>query len=237
MKTMTSQKNTFPVKNSSIICTWNTKADCSTCGNNLKLNCKWDKNLLTGFLVVSFSYIFIGLFGMAVTGLLAGVWWPLIAMIAFFPIFFIFIEIRVLCSHCPFYTEDSKILHCLGNHGIPKFWSYRPKPLNQVEKISVLSGFLFFFLFPVLTQTYGIWFLIKHYEAYDTITLLGLLGIAGATLLSAITMIATVLIHHCPKCVNFSCPLNKVPKYLIDEYLERNPIMKKAWEQSGYKLA
>lgn len=233
---MTTQENSISTDNSHIICTWDKKANCATCGNNLKLNCKWDKNLLTGFLVISFSYIFVAFFGMTVTGLLTGVWWPLIAMIAFFPIFFVFVEIRVLCSHCPYYAEDSKILHCLGNHGIPKLWSYRPGPLNQVEKISVLAGLLFFFLFPFLTQANGIWFLIKRYEVYDLITLLGLLGIAGATLLSAITMISTVLIHHCPKCVNFSCPLNLVPKSLVDEYLERNPIMKKAWEKSGYKL-
>ncbi|MFQ6124551.1 MAG: hypothetical protein ACE5R6_08110 [Candidatus Heimdallarchaeota archaeon] len=202
----------------------------------MKLNCKWDKNLLTGFLIISFSYIFVVFFGMAVMGLLTRVWWPLIVMIAFFPIFFIFIEIRVLCSHCPFYAEDSKILHCLGNHGIPKLWRYRPGSLNQFEKISVLAGFLFFFLVPFLIQAYGIWFLIKRYEVFDLITLLGLLGIAGATLLSSITIISTVFIHHCSKCVNFSCPLNKVPKSLVDEYLERNPIMKKAWIQSGYKL-
>ncbi len=234
---MTTQENSISTENSHIICMWDKKANCAICGNNMKLNCKWDKNLLTGFLVISFSYIFVAFFGMAVKGLLTGVWWPLIALIAFFPIFFVFVEIRVLCSHCPFYAEDSKILHCHGNHGIPKLWSYRPGPLNQIEKISVLAGFLFFFLFPVFTQANGIWFLIKRYEAYDLITLLGLLGIASATLLSAITMITTVLIHHCPKCVNFSCPLNKVPKSLVDEYLERNPIMKKAWEQSGYKLA
>jgi len=40
----------------------------------------------------------------------------------------------------------------------------------------------------------------------------------------------------CIKCVNFSCPLNKVPKNLVDSYLEKNPIMKEAWEASGYKL-
>lgn len=233
---MTTQENSISTDNSKIICTWDKKANCATCGNNLKLNCKWDKNLLTGFLVISFSYIFVAFFGMAVTGLLTGVWWPLIAMIVFFPVFFVFLEIRVLCSHCPFYAEESSILHCLANHGIPKLWRYRPEPLNKIEKISVLSGFLFFFLVPFLAQAYGIWFLVKRYEVFDLITLLGLLGIAGATLFAAITMISIVFIHHCPKCVNFSCPLNKVPKSLVDEYLERNPIMKKAWEQSGYKF-
>ena len=40
----------------------------------------------------------------------------------------------------------------------------------------------------------------------------------------------------CPRCVNFSCPLNRVPKRIVDAYLENNPIMKNAWESKGYKL-
>ena len=233
---MTSQENHITADHSFISCTWDQKSDCANCGNNLQLNCKWDRKLLTGFLVISFSYIIVAFFGMAVTGLLTEMWWPLIAMIVFFPVFFVVVEIRVLCCHCPFYAEYSKILHCLANHGIPKLWRYRPGPLNRVEKITFLAGFVFFFLVPVLTQTYGIWFLAELYPDYNLITLLGLIGIASATLLTAVTMIVIVRIHHCPRCVNFSCPLNKVPKSLVDEYLEQNHVMKKAWEQSGYKL-
>jgi hypothetical protein len=44
------------------------------------------------------------------------------------------------------------------------------------------------------------------------------------------------MFYFCSKCVNFSCPLNHVPKSMVDEYLERNPVMKEAWEKSGYKL-
>ena len=233
---MTNQENNVTADTSSIICTWDEQSDCANCGNNLKLNCKWDKNLLNGFLFIAFPYTIVAFLGIAVTGLLTGVWWPLIAMIAFFPAFFLVLEIRVLCSHCPFYGEDSKILHCLANHGTPKLWRYRPEPLNKLEKISFLAGLLFFGGFPLLTQANGIWFLVAHYEAYSLITLLGLIGIACATLLAAITMIACLMIHYCPKCVNFSCPLNKVPKSQVDEYLERNPLMKHAWEQRGYKL-
>jgi hypothetical protein len=36
--------------------------------------------------------------------------------------------------------------------------------------------------------------------------------------------------------VNFSCPLNDVPKEVVDAYLERNPVMQRAWEESGYRL-
>ena len=42
--------------------------------------------------------------------------------------------------------------------------------------------------------------------------------------------------HTCSQCVNFSCPLNTVPKDVVDAYLERNPVMRQAWEESGYQL-
>jgi len=40
----------------------------------------------------------------------------------------------------------------------------------------------------------------------------------------------------CRRCVNFSCPLNSVPKPIVDECLRRNPVMRKAWEEQGYQL-
>ena len=41
----------------------------------------------------------------------------------------------------------------------------------------------------------------------------------------------------CSKCPNFSCPLNWVPKNNVDEYLKKNPVMRKAWEENGYILS
>ena len=37
------------------------------------------------------------------------------------------------------------------------------------------------------------------------------------------------------KCVNFSCLFNRVPKEVVDEYLKKNEVMRKAWEEAGYK--
>jgi hypothetical protein len=36
--------------------------------------------------------------------------------------------------------------------------------------------------------------------------------------------------------VNFSCPLNVVPKEVVDEYLRRNPVMRRAWLAHGWHL-
>jgi hypothetical protein len=38
------------------------------------------------------------------------------------------------------------------------------------------------------------------------------------------------------RCINFSCPINAVPKPLVDSYLKNNPVMRLAWEKSGYRL-
>lgn len=189
-----------------------------------------------GFLLLALPYMIIAFFGVVVTGILTGVWWMLIAYVVFFFVFFGILEIRILCSHCPYYAENSKILHCFANHGTPKFWRYHPEPLNSFEKISSITGFFIFGGFPLLSQAYGILFLAVHYKEYALVALLGLIGIAVATLLTAISFFSVLSIYYCPNCVNFSCPLNKVPKSMVDEYLERNPVMKEAWEKSGYKL-
>jgi hypothetical protein len=40
----------------------------------------------------------------------------------------------------------------------------------------------------------------------------------------------------CSKCVNFSCFFSRVPKEVVDEYLKKNEVMRKAWEEAGYKI-
>ena len=35
---------------------------------------------------------------------------------------------------------------------------------------------------------------------------------------------------------NFSWPLNPGPKPLIDAYLKKNDVIKKAWEEAGWKI-
>jgi hypothetical protein len=218
------------------LCTWDEQSDCSECGNHGRLHCKWERKVLMGFLLLALPYMIIAFFGMVVTGILTGVWWMLIAYVVFFFVFFGILEIRILCSHCPYYAENSKILHCFANHGTPKLWHYHPEPLNRFEKISSIAGFFIFGGFPLLSQGHGILFLAVHYKEYALVALLGLIGIAVATLLTAISFFSVLSIYYCPNCVNFSCPLNRVPQSMVDEYLERNPVMKEAWEKSGYKL-
>ena len=148
-----------------------------------------------------------------------------------------FFEIRFLCSHCPYYAEDGKILHCLANHGSFKFWRYHPEPMNGFEKF--MMYFLIstmFFLFPLSVLGYGIWFISVNFYVYGLIALLGVIGITIANIASSFSFVTTLKLFFCTSCVNFSCPLNTVPKPVIDEYLRKNDVMRKAWEKSGWQL-
>jgi hypothetical protein len=40
----------------------------------------------------------------------------------------------------------------------------------------------------------------------------------------------------CTDCINFSCPLNRVSKSVRNEFIKRNIIIKRAWEEAGYKI-
>ena len=55
-------------------------------------------------------------------------------------------------------------------------------------------------------------------------------------MLAAAQFFVVLRYHYCSRCVNFSCPLNQIPKSVVDEYLRRNPVMREAWERSGYSL-
>lgn len=224
-------------KNPRRICTWDEKADCDTCAIAGQLACKWDRETLLGFYALSVPPLAIALFGMVVVGVLTGTWWPLVAYVAYFAVMLGVFEIRFLCSHCPYYAEDSRILHCLANHGSFKLWRYHPEPMNRLERF--LMYFLVatvFFAFPMAILGYGIWFLSTHYVEYGLVALFGLIGITAAVLLASAGALALLRIFFCSRCVNFSCPLNTVSGAVVTAYLERNEVMRAAWEGAGWRM-
>ncbi len=217
-----------------VTCTWDDEADCINCKINGKLNCKWDAKLLLRFYKIVLPTIIFGFLGFIIVGFNV-TWVPLWIYIMFWIFFFLFFEIRVICSHCPYYAEEGKVLHCPANHGIPKLWAYHPEPLNTFEKVGTLGGAVFFVLFPVGTDIYGLYILWNQFNMVDiTITALGVLALLSSV--AGVYFFITLRRNVCPKCVNFSCPLNKVPKEIVDAYLKNNPEMRKAWEAAGYKL-
>jgi len=138
--------------------------------------------------------------------------------IGYLTFFFQVWENKILCSHCPYYAfEDDKKVKCYANYGIYKAWKYNPAPMGRSEQIQFIVGILIFvgypFIFLILAKVY-FYFLIS--------------------LIVAIIWIVSMHFLSCSKCPNFSCPLNNVPKNIVDDYLKHNSVMRKAWEEQGY---
>lgn len=197
------------------ICTWRPKSECNNCTLKGFLKCHFKIRYLLNF---------IGLFLLfaipAVAGIiLAGYGWYLLGWLAFSIVFFEFWEIRILCSHCPYYAEKSRLLHCFGNYLCFKAWRFHPEPMTRSEKIQFLLGVIIFFGYPFIFMVLGGQFIFIILSAIGVLVCLGLL-----------------IWRRCPRCVNLSCPLNRVPKKVVDAFLKRNPVMRKAWEKKGYQL-
>jgi hypothetical protein len=93
-----------------------------------------------------------------------------------------------------------------------------------------------FFVFPLSVSGYGIAIIVINYAAYGLLPLLGLGGLFIGILTTSLSFINSLNLLYCPNCVNFSCPLNTVPKAIIDEYLRMNYVMREAWLKSGWKI-
>jgi hypothetical protein len=224
--------STMDDKNPHNICTWNDNADCSDCSLHGKLICKWEGKRLAGFAAIALPALIASGFGVHITGRLTGNWSFLTVYVAFLILFFTVIEARILCRHCPFYTRSGRIIRCHANHGLPKVWEYDPSPMSRFEKTSLLLCFAFFGLFPILTEAYGMWTLYTDPSSTGLMRL-SMLGIVTTNLVTVIAFLYLLSLFYCPHCVNFSCPLNGVPDSLVREYLDCNPVMKKAWEAKG----
>jgi len=199
------------------ICTWQDVSGCTDCPIGDTLNCRfnWGDLLyfLAGFLPPAIAVI---------AGMIrGGLGWQAVALVGWvgYMLFFFFVwEARVLCSHCPYWAEDGRVLHCLANYGVIKMWRYHPEPMSTSEKAQFLVGVGIMVLYPFPFLIVG-----GQY-------ILALIALAGLVNLGF-----SLKKHVCMRCVNFSCPANGVPKEIVEAYLKRNPVMRQAWEESGYR--
>lgn len=197
------------------ICTWKDTSDCNDCFINGKLICHFERKYLLSFIGFFFVFVITAFIG----AIIAGYGWFLLGWVGFWIIFFEFWEIRILCSHCPFYAEEGRTIHCIANYGSLKLWKYRPEPMNESEKIQLIIGFVILVGYPLIFLIIGgqfIFLIISIIEIFIFFSFL--------------------LIKRCDRCVNFSCPLNRVKKEVVDSFLKKNPTMRKAWEDKGYEI-
>jgi len=197
------------------ICLANPESECINCTLPELLICRFDRGALVRFFISFMTFGIPAILGI----ILGGYGWFLVGWFVFWVIFFEFWEIRILCSHCPFYAEEGKTLRCIANYGSYKAWKYHPEPMNKSEKAQLLIGFAFLGGYPIFFLILGMQWIFL---------VLALIGLAF--------FFIRLLITTCPKCVNFSCPLNRVPKNVVDAYLKKNTVMREAWEKKGYKI-
>ncbi|MFX0151870.1 MAG: hypothetical protein ACFFAJ_13865 [Candidatus Hodarchaeota archaeon] len=218
-----------------LVCTWDINADCNNCTDRTNLDCKWDMKHLIRFYTIGLPFFIPVALGLILTVLWTGDWFGIIIYAMFWIFFFGFFEIRVLCRHCPYYSEEGKILHCLANHGLLKIWKYEPGPMSRWEKLGLLVGFVLFLGIPIITIIFATITLVDDGAELFLVLIMGALSILsiGGAFVSGHSLTNKV----CTRCVNFSCPLNRVPKHLVDSYLMKNPVMKHAWEKTGYRLS
>ncbi|MFH2011240.1 MAG: hypothetical protein ABIJ37_00825 [Pseudomonadota bacterium] len=186
---------------------------CDDCAIDDKLQCHFGLKDLIHFLFISLPPFLLGGAGIYhVAG------WLLIPWIIFVVAFFVFIEISVMCSHCPHYAESGKTLKCWANYGAPKLWKYSPGPMTLPEKITFFIGFAIVWGYPLLFLT--------------TSKQLGLLILY---LMTTIGFFMTLINFMCSKCMNFACPLNRVDEKIRSQFFNKNPSIAEAWEKVGSK--
>jgi hypothetical protein len=217
-------------KNNAGLCTFDPDAPCSTCGNNGIIFCKPDENKVIVSHLLEGSFIIIAVLGTGLTSVLLENLWPVIVFCIFSALFFLVIQPRITCSHCPYYAEDRLFLHCTENHFSPKIWPYHPEPIALWEKIGTVVGFIFLGAYPLLVELYGIY--VFWNSGADLVSLIGVIGVFVGTILTLVLFYVVFLLLYCPHCVNFSCVFNKVPDEYVQRYLERNPVMKSAWPKN-----
>jgi len=195
-----------------IPCTWQESSRCAECQISGKLQCRLDKRDMTRFFLIFMPFAVAAIAGT----IRAGYGWALWLWLAYGLFFFFVWEARILCRHCPFWAGKSGILRCHANYGVVKLWKYHPGPMTRLEKMQFLVGGLILIAFPFPAMLLG------HQYLFALITAC-----------TATSFALLLRLDVCVRCVNFSCPLNAVPKSLVDAYLINNPAILKAWIDGG----
>jgi len=200
------------------ICIWKDKSECKECDLHEKLFCRPKSKYILYFGLPALSGmipagigLFISNFELLLKILIFGGW---IGYLAFF--FFVW-ESRMVCNHCPYFANDEqRTLHCPIDKGKLKTSKYDPGPTTISEKIQFMIGLLIFMGYPLLF-----------------LALAGQILLFFITLAGMFTWIIVIQLKVCTDCVNFACILNRVPKSVRLQFFEKNPIIKKAWEEKG----
>jgi hypothetical protein len=183
--------------------------NCQDCALNRRLQCHFSIWELLRFFAIAFPPFILAGIGIARVNS-----WLLLPWITLIFSYFGFIEIRVMCAHCPHYAEPgTKSLQCWANYGSPKLWKYKPGPMSSSEKVIFLLGLGLIAGYPLV---------VLLFSAAWLLFVLFVLTVIGMGFLMSGLM--------CNRCMNFACPFNRVEIKVRREFFKRNPIIAKAWK-------
>ena len=181
---------------------------CDGCPVHEDIVCHFNGTQLSHFFLIVLPAFLLGGSAIFRTG-----WIPLLVWIGIIIGFFMFTEIRVMCSHCPHYAEEGNSLQCWANYGAPRLWKYRPGPMTKMETFVFFAGFATVIGYPLTFFILsGWWFGLLLYA----------MVISGAYMSMRRLM--------CNQCINFACPLNITPCQVRDKFFDRNPVVAEAWQ-------
>jgi hypothetical protein len=180
---------------------------CDGCDVANRVHCHFSLVDWFKFIVVAVPPIILGAVGMFGMGTGWGIGY-LLVLVGFFG----FLEIRVMCSHCPHYAEPGNTLRCWANYGSLKVWKYRPGPMSVIEHVLFLGGLTVVYLVPVIFMVIaGYWVL---------------LAVDAAALVAAAMVLRS---RYCIQCMNFACTLNRTPQDVREAFFEKHPSVAEAW--------
>jgi hypothetical protein len=186
-----------------------TATSCEDCPAGRLVHCHFRGRELAHFFSMMLPPFVAGGAGIAHVG-----WVWLLPWAAIVVGYFLFLEIRVMCSHCPHYAEPGTTLKCWANYGAPKLWAYRPGPMSAAERFLFGAGLLAVLGYPFAFLLASAQWLLLALFALTTIA-------AGATLKMFL----------CTQCMNFACPLNATGEEARRAFFARNPRVAQAWKQ------
>ena len=161
---------------------------CNNCEGNSDKDDQFSYGQLLLFYTIALPSFIVGVIGLYSFSYIFLISWGLFCVV-----FFLVIEIRVLCSHCPNYNKSEFFIRCRANIGAPKLWKYRPKSMNIIEKIIMLAGFAIVWGSPAIVIAYRAQWLFF-----------------GIYLTTVIFFFIILGYRFCSKCANLTCPLNRV---------------------------
>ncbi len=188
------------------------ETDCQSCELQSSFNCHptaEDHNFYRFNLLPT---IITGLLGMAGALVILKNWLPLIIVAAASFIFWgLGLEVRLLCTHCPYYGKEGDRLKCWALRKYPKRWKYRPGPLSRAERALIWLMYAVIAGIPLLTMASGAGIVILNYQDYSFLALLGTAGLLIAYIFSGVHMLMVKKRVFCSKCANIYCLLNEAP--------------------------